>query len=596
MDETRRQLMTIAVVSALVAGGFFAYEHFAADPPAPSERVPLEGEPAEADAAPTPDDEEAAARRAQARTLRLETDHYEATVTSLNTALTSFRLKGERFLEGGQPVQMVTTDLPEYLPFAVDLRGVNIPPDALWEVVDTSPTSVRFTWEGKGFRVVRTLEAGEGYALWSTLEVTNTSRGARPVRPVFTTHHYVSADDEGGGGFLSFRPSPRTSQGVCHHDGDTVRKGSDDLVTEPHGYGPGVRWAGIESVYFATLLAPHEEPARHCALEAFPRGGTFDEPQGTLFESQLAYDRHELAPGETRTWRTLAYIGPKEHDWLAAAGHELTEAVDLGWFSWIAQWLVALLRWIYGLVGNWGLAIILLTVLVKLVLYPLTEKSFQSMARMRQLKPEMDRINALYAEDREKKGMAIMELYRKHKINPLGGCLPTLLQLPVWFALYQSLLTNVELYHAPFALWWTDLSAPDPYFVLPLTLGLLMFGQQKLTPTTMDATQAKIMMYMMPVMITVFMLFLPSGLTLYMVTNSTLGIAQQRWIQYRLDRQGPLTAAEDDDAASGDGSTGDGTPNDPEPTEAKLKPKTAKTSPSRAKARGNKRRQRRGRA
>jgi membrane protein insertase Oxa1/YidC/SpoIIIJ len=150
----------------------------------------------------------------------------------------------------------------------------------------------------------------------------------------------------------------------------------------------------------------------------------------------------------------------------------------------------------------------------------------------------------------------------------------------------------VELYHAPFVLWWQDLSSPDPFFVLPLMLGLLMFGQQKLTPTTMDATQAKIMLYFMPVMITVFMLFLPTGLTLYMVTNSTLGIAQQRWIQHRLEKQAPSATATPESAGGEPG----GAPEQPEPTEATATPKPARTSPSRARARGGKRRQRRGRA
>jgi YidC/Oxa1 family membrane protein insertase len=136
----------------------------------------------------------------------------------------------------------------------------------------------------------------------------------------------------------------------------------------------------------------------------------------------------------------------------------------------------------------------------------------------------------------------MLELYRKHGINPLrqlGGCLPVLLQLPIWFALYQSLSTNVELYHAPFVLWWQDLSAPDPYYVLPLVLGGLTYLQQRITPNTMDPVQAKIMLYMMPIMITVFMLFLPAGLCVYMVTSSTLGILQQQYTQYRLDKLAP---------------------------------------------------------
>ena len=201
----------------------------------------------------------------------------------------------------------------------------------------------------------------------------------------------------------------------------------------------------------------------------------------------------------------------------------------------IAHGLVSLLAFIHDhVIGNWGVAIILLTLFVKLVLYPLTAKSFQSIAAMRRLKPAIDEINERYADDREKKGAAMMELYRKHKINPFGGCLPQLLQLPIWWALYTSLSTNVELFKRPFFGHWQDLAAPDPYYVLPIALGVLMWVQQKITPSTMDPAQAKMMLYVMPAMITSFMLFLPAGLCLYMLTNSVLSIGQQRFIEYRL--------------------------------------------------------------
>jgi YidC/Oxa1 family membrane protein insertase len=166
------------------------------------------------------------------------------------------------------------------------------------------------------------------------------------------------------------------------------------------------------------------------------------------------------------------------------------------------------------------------------------------MGQMRKLKPEMDEINARFAGDAEKKQAAILDLYRKHGINPLaqlGGCLPVLFQMPVFFALYASLSTNIELYHQPFTLWWQDLSAPDPYFVLPLALGGLMWLQQKMTPTSMDPAQARMMQFM-PVVVTLFMLFLPAGLALYMLTNSVLGIGQQKLNEYRLSREAPAAA------------------------------------------------------
>jgi YidC/Oxa1 family membrane protein insertase len=159
------------------------------------------------------------------------------------------------------------------------------------------------------------------------------------------------------------------------------------------------------------------------------------------------------------------------------------------------------------------------------------------MAKMKELKPELDKINALYGDDREKKGAAIMELYRKRGVNPMAGCFPVLLQLPIWFSLYASLSSNVELFHAPFILYWNDLSSPDRFFILPLALGALMFVQQKMTPASgMDPLQQKMMLYMMPTMMTSFMLFLPAGLCLYMFTNSALSITQQRVIEAQLKK------------------------------------------------------------
>jgi YidC/Oxa1 family membrane protein insertase len=257
----------------------------------------------------------------------------------------------------------------------------------------------------------------------------------------------------------------------------------------------------------------------------------------------LRYQEQTLAPGESKTIRTLAYLGPKTPEELSLAGHNLRRAINTGFFTSLADGLTGLLAAIHGFVGNWGIAIILLTFFVKLVLYPLTHKQMASMAKMKELKPEMDRINELYADDREKKGAAVMELYRKKGVNPMAGCFPVVLQLPIWFSLYSSLSSNIRLLNAPFALWWTDLSSPDPYFVLPLALGVLMFVQQKLAPPTgTDPMQAKMMLYMMPTMITSFMLFLPAGLCLYMFTNSALSIVQQRVIEARLKANVSATA------------------------------------------------------
>lgn len=537
MDDNQRSLWTPLLLGLLLVGTYFLYEQTfggATQPPAPATN---RGGAATAVGSQGLSDARRVARARAQHTFTLRTSELEATLTDRNAALTSLHLLGPKFRDAsGRPQNLVTTDREEFLPLALDLRGVRIPADATWHGEQLSPTAVRFTWEGDGFRVVRKVEATGGrYQLWSTVRVVNLGAGRRPVRVVDTLHHYVGRNQEESGGFIG-RPSPLLARGVCTSEDDDIR---DDrkALEDARGLGPAVHFVGIENTYFAMAVAAENGRADRCVLSAkdwFAAGSS--EAIGTVFAGELHHPRKVVEGHRDVLFRSVAYVGPKDMDALTASGHHFSELVDLGFFSAIARGLIDLLRFIQTHVGNWGLAIILLTFLVKLLLYPLTERSFQSMAKMKVLKPEMDRINELYADDREKKGAAIMALYQKHKINPLAGCLPSLLQMPVWFALYQSLSTNIELYHTPFVGFWQDLSAPDPFYVLPLVLGALMWVQQKMTPSTMDPLQAKMMLYMMPAMITVFMLFLPAGLCVYMVTNSTLGIAQQKYIQWRLDR------------------------------------------------------------
>jgi YidC/Oxa1 family membrane protein insertase len=198
--------------------------------------------------------------------------------------------------------------------------------------------------------------------------------------------------------------------------------------------------------------------------------------------------------------------------------------------------LVGFLLKVHSVVPNWGLAIIVLTVTARMLLFPLSLPSIRNMVRMRELKPEMDALNQKHKDDPQAKGLAQMELWRKHKVNPLKGCLPQLASMPVWFALYTTLQTAVELYNIPF-LWFPDLSERDPYFVLPLVIGGTFFLQQKLMPMQGgDPAQQKMMMYFMPGMFTVFMLFLPSGLGVYMFTNSLLAIGQQQAVEWQVRR------------------------------------------------------------
>lgn len=242
-----------------------------------------------------------------------------------------------------------------------------------------------------------------------------------------------------------------------------------------------------------------------------------------------------VAAGQSQTVSANFYAGPKDQIQMEAADENLKLTVDYGWLWWIASPLYWLLTWIYDLVGNWGLAIIAITIVVKAALFHINAKAFKSMAKMRKFGPEMARLKELHGDDRQKMSQAMMQLYQKEKINPLGGCLPILAQMPIFIALYWVLMESVELRHAEF-LYLVDLSSKDPYFILPILMGVSMFIQQMLNPTPPDPMQAKVMK-MLPILFTFFFLWFPAGLTLYWVVNNILSIAQQYVINKQIEAE-----------------------------------------------------------
>lgn len=277
-----------------------------------------------------------------------------------------------------------------------------------------------------------------------------------------------------------------------------------------------------------------------------PEGGV----QREYFARKIATDRYSagvivpvaaVAPEQTGRIETRLYAGPQEQDKLANVAEGLDLVVDYGWLTVIASPLFWVLSWFHQLTGNWGWAIILVTVAIKLVFFPLSAASYKSMAKMRVLGPRMQRLKELYGHDRAKMQQEMMEMYRKEKINPLGGCLPILVQIPVFIALYWVLLGSVEMRHAPWLGWIQDLSSKDPYFILPIIMGVSMLIQMKLNPAPPDPIQAKIMM-IMPIVFTFMFLWFPSGLVLYWVVNNILSIAQQ-WQITRMIEGGKKSGA-----------------------------------------------------
>jgi YidC/Oxa1 family membrane protein insertase len=233
-----------------------------------------------------------------------------------------------------------------------------------------------------------------------------------------------------------------------------------------------------------------------------------------------------IAAGGKAQFQEKLFVGPKLQTQLAATGPQLERTVDYGKLTVLAHPLFMVLTWIHGLIGNWGWAIIIVTALIKLLFYPLSQASGRSMAKMRAIAPRMKQIQESYKDDREKLGRAMMELYKREKINPLAGCLPMVVQIPFFISFYWVLLESVEMRQAPFMLWINDLSSRDPYFVLPLLMGGAMFAQFKLNPAPPDPMQAKIMQFM-PLVMTGMMAWFPSGLVLYWLTNTVLSILQQ---------------------------------------------------------------------
>lgn len=250
--------------------------------------------------------------------------------------------------------------------------------------------------------------------------------------------------------------------------------------------------------------------------------------EGNKYVIGLLTPQASIAPGSTGSIKARAYVGPKLQEQLKELAPSLELTVDYGWLTILAEPIFWVMKWIQSVVGNWGWTIILLTISIKLMFYKLSETSYKSMANLRRVHPRLQSLKERFGDDKQGMQQAMMKIYKEEKINPLGGCLPILVQIPVFIALYWVLLESVEMRQAPFILWLDDLSSKDPYYVLPLLMGASMFIQQKLNPSPIDPVQAKIMM-MLPVVFTVFFAFFPSGLVLYWVANNILSITQQ-WV------------------------------------------------------------------
>lgn len=333
-------------------------------------------------------------------------------------------------------------------------------------------------------------------------------------------------------GFLFFQALPSYQGAAVYTPEDKYDKiDFKEIRTDKPVFETESGWVAMLQHYFVTAWLPEESAPYRLYTRAL-EGGT----QTRYQVGYLTLTPTTVANDSVGSLNTRIYIGPKEQDRINDPAEGLILTVDYGWLTPVSSPLFWILRKINDFVQNWGWSIIILTLLVKIVFYPLSAASYKSMGKMKKLQPRLKTLKERYGDDKQKLNQEMMQIYKKEKINPLGGCLPILIQIPVFIALYWVLLESVELRQAPFVFWLTDLSRADPFYVLPILMGASMFAQQFLNPTPLDAMQKNIMMSL-PVVFTVFFLWFPSGLVLYWLVNNILSIAQQWYITRKLVKE-----------------------------------------------------------
>ncbi|MEM7409914.1 MAG: membrane protein insertase YidC [Myxococcota bacterium] len=503
--------------------------------------TPTEGAPAPR---AIPRDSTPAPAAVAAQTITVETAKYRAQLSTQGATLTRWRLLDELYADRfGDPIELVTPSAQDPTVTSPFLElGLGDLSRAVWNVTE-SARQVAFSITKNGVTVRKIYDFSEDdYDFRLRLEVDNGS--TEVIGPAFLVEWPL--EERNGNDF-------REQSAVALHRGEREQellaglggRGFFGFFTgreegEPVVFDKEVDWAGTQTPYFLSALFP-EQPASASArfhpIEIGKRGVV-----------QLYFDPVTLTPGQSAVREYRGYVGPMEVARLEAFSPTAVQAVDFGWsiIAPMTRFFAWALHVLYGIVGNYGWAIILLTVLVRVVTAPLTVKQMKSMERMRRIQPKMKEIQEKYADDRQKQSEAMMSLYRQEKVNPLGGCFPMLLQLPVFIGLFYALRVSIDLRHAHFIGWIDDLSAPDllftlpgidfPVRVLPLLMGGSMFAQQKLMPTTsMDPAQAKMMLTVMPLMMTVISYTFPSGLVLYWMMSNVLAIAHQLWIGRNLE-------------------------------------------------------------
>jgi len=547
MDDQGKRLLLALVISFAF---LFVYQRYLLPPaPTPVEETVQEAEPAPvekvvpatevpAEAVPAGPVQPIAA--AQERIINISTPLYRAQLTNKGGVVKSFKLARYRqdIKDPQSHVDMVRTVGTEGpYPLAADFVGVGGPSGfsgALFQVEgkDTvlengqSGTVVFRYRTAEGLEMVKTLTFNaDTYDVACQIKVQNRSEQAINGRATLMWAPGLEAPT-GGDKKSMFSASRYGYQGAVYLEGN----GRPDKIngTKLEGQmtieGP-LSWIASEDMYFVAALLPENE-----MTGALARKGVNGRVQVGL------YTQLQLPPGSASALDASVYIGPKEMNDLRAVSPSLVKTIELGIFGFIAKPLLDMLNFFYKYVGNYGLAIIILSALIKIVFIPFSTISHRSMKKMSKLQPQINTLRDRYKKDRDKLNQEIMKLYQENKVNPASGCLPILVQIPVFFALYRALLGAIELRHAPFYFWIADLSAKDPLYITPIFMGATMVLQQRMTPATGDPRQAKLMMFM-PVVFTALFLSFPVGLVIYWTVNNLLTIGHQYWMNQKMKKE-----------------------------------------------------------
>lgn len=452
------------------------------------------------------------------KTARLSNNFFEAVFSNRGGSLKSFELK--KYYLSHMPNKRVYLVPENDYSLLVDIKSKNykLTGKEAYEIVEVSERKIVFELKNaSGIIIRKEFELIGDYELFLNVSLINRTGKDFLFKPYLIIRDTALkgglTKESMNSGFEEFY-YPVCLANDALYDGKDLKKGSISKSQEGR-----INWLASSSRYFISAIIPINQKLSMCRFES---------DKDYNFTAELIYPEIKVESSKEVSFAYKVYMGPKGYSMLKKIGFELERAVDFGWLAVLCIPLLYLLNLFNSVVHNYGVSIILLTIIIKIISIPFTQKSMKSMQELQKLKPKIDELQKKYKDNRDKLNEEMMRLYREHGVSPFGGCLPMLLQMPIWFALYRMLSNSVELYQAVFIPGWiNDLSAKDPYYILPILLGVGTFLQQKLTPSTMDSTQAKVMLYFMPAFLTFIMISLPSGLTLYIFVSSLLSIFHQ---------------------------------------------------------------------